>query len=231
MKKGGTDGAEIRKLQKDGFYRVDLGETKIPEGLITGDISAMIDTPRHSPTWTIIHAGGARGWVPWNYKLFLHEEQTKYQPSRENFHDLCSILRDSYGKCLIMTNAQSWKAADYSDFNASSAFQHQPSSPLKLLSMVCCPNVAQDYGHELLHLPARCAYLSPLASAWWTVKWFISNNRVRYSEEVHNKDTVHKYIFCIDLIDDSLKSMTKKKWKDAVSRVRKTEDHYLKEHL
>ncbi|KAJ8282097.1 hypothetical protein COCON_G00046160 [Conger conger] len=76
-----------------------------------------------------------------------------------------------------MTNAQSWKAADYSDFNASSAFQHQPSSPLKLLSMVCCPNVAQDYGHELLHLPARCAYLSPLASAWWTVKWFISNNR------------------------------------------------------
>ncbi|XP_064185897.1 uncharacterized protein C21orf140-like [Anguilla rostrata] len=174
---------EIRKLQKEGFYRVDLGETKIPEGLITGDISSMVDAQRHRPSWTIIHAGGARGWVPWNYKLFFHEEQIKYQPSGDNFHELCSNLRDSYGKCLIVTNAQSWKASDCSDSNASSAFHHQPSSPTELLSMVCRSDVAQDYGHELLQLPVQCAHLSPLTNAWWTVKWFISNNREREGKD------------------------------------------------
>ncbi|KAJ8390097.1 hypothetical protein AAFF_G00111110 [Aldrovandia affinis] len=127
-----------------------------------------------------------------------------------------------------MTNGQSQKAVGRSGSGASSAFHYRPSSPIQLLSMMCCPDVAEAYGHELLQQPAQCAHLSPLSSAWWTVKWFISNSREKYSEEMYDRGTLYRHIFYTDLIDDSLKSMTKRKWKDLVSRVRKTEDFFLK---
>ncbi|XP_036404431.1 protein FAM243-like [Megalops cyprinoides] len=220
---------EIRKLQKEGFYRVDLGETKIPEGLITGDISLLDDSLRSRPVWSIVHAGGARGWVPWNYKMFFHWDESNCKPSGDSFNELCSNLRDTYGKCAIVTNTQSLITADPNRSGVSSSACL--SSPIELLSTSCCPKVAQTYGHELLQLPSHCGHLSPLTSVWWSVKWFIYNNREKYCEEVYDRSTLHKYIFYIELIEDSLKDVTRKKWREAASRVKKTEDYYVRKHL
>lgn len=217
---------EIRKLQSNGCYTVYIGETEIPEYLITGDITSASgnDQPREH-TWSIIHAGGVKGWVPWNYKILFHLNSSSLDPSEDIFQEFCSTLTDHYGKCAIVIDPQSWRTPRR--YPSSSSCHQPPSSPVNLLPMRCCPKVAQEHGHELLQLPFQCAHLNPLNSAWSTMKWFAVNNRGTYSEAIHDKDTVHKFIFCPELIEGSLKKMTKRKWEEAMSRVWKNENYYL----
>lgn len=93
--------------------------------------------------------------------------------------------------------------------------------------MSCCPTVARAYGHELIQIPFQCAHLSPLNSAWSTVKWFATNDGGKYSETIYDRDTLHKYVYWNELMEGALKKMTKRKWEEALSRVRKNENHYL----
>jgi len=54
----------LRTLQFQGFNTVFLGETDIPESLVTGERTAEEASPRW-PVWTIVHTGSSQGWVPW----------------------------------------------------------------------------------------------------------------------------------------------------------------------
>ncbi|KAL2077457.1 hypothetical protein ACEWY4_026961 [Coilia grayii] len=217
---------DIRQLQSNGFYRVYLGETEIPEYLLTGEItSANINYDSRKHTWSIIHAGGVRGWVPWNYKLLFHLNFRSMAPSEDIFQDFCITLSECYGRCAIVVDPQNWRTPRRYHSPISC---HRPlSSPVDLLPVRCCPKVAQEHGHELIQMPFQCAHLNPLNSAWSTVKWFAVNNRGKYSEAIYDKDTVQKYILCTELIEGSLRKMTKRKWEEAMSRVWKNENYYL----
>lgn len=219
---------EIRKHQSNGYYRVYLGETEIPEYLMTGEItSASLNDEPRKHTWSLIHAGGVRGWVPWNYKLLFHLNTGILDASEGMFQELCSTLTECYGRCAIVVDPQSWRRPR----RYPSSLCHQtPTSPVDLLPMRCCPKEAQEHGHELLQLPFQCAHLNPLNSAWSTMKWFAVNNRGKYSEAIYDKDTVQKYIFCSELIEGSLRKMTKRKWEEAMSRVWKNENYYLNDN-
>ncbi|CAB1324931.1 unnamed protein product [Coregonus sp. 'balchen'] len=222
---------DIRQLQSEGFYRVYVGETEIPEGLITGDISTVTDTSSSRHTWSVIHAGGQRGWVPWNYKLLFHcSGVSSLQPSGEIFEELCGSLRENYGKCAIVVNNQSWRSprkGNGCNYVFAGYVHHLPEAPVDLMPMTCCPAAARAYGHELIQIPFQCAHLSPLNSAWSTVKWFATNDRGKYSEAIYDRDTLHKYIYWNELMEGALKKMTNRKWEEALSRVRKNENHYL----
>lgn len=103
---------DIRQLQSEGSHRVYLGETEFPEGLITGDISAATNASSSRHSWSV-HAGGQRGWVPWNYRLLFHcSGVSSLQPSGEIFQELCGSLRENYRKCAIVVNNHSWKGDD-----------------------------------------------------------------------------------------------------------------------
>ncbi|XP_063045694.1 uncharacterized protein C21orf140 homolog [Engraulis encrasicolus] len=219
---------DIRQLQSNGFYRVYLGETEIPEYLITGEItSASIHDENRRHTWSVIHAGGVRGWVPWNYKLLFHLNSRSLEPSEDIFQEFCVTLAESYGRCAVVVDPQSWRTPRR--YPSTGTGHNPPSSPIDLLPMRCCPKVAEEFGHKMIQLPFQCAHLNPLNSAWSTVKWFAVNNRGKYSEAIYDRDTVQKYIFCTELIDGSLRKMTKRKWEEAMSRVWKNENYYMGE--
>ncbi|XP_062333104.1 uncharacterized protein C21orf140 homolog [Osmerus eperlanus] len=222
---------DIRKLQSNGFYRVYVGETDIPESLITGDSirPTSMNITENRQTWSILHAGGHKGWVPWNYKLLFHcNGVSPIKPSAEIFEELCYSLRENYGKCAIVVNPHNSRASmrGYA-WGSWMTLHHLPSGPVEFTLITCCPSVARSYGHELLQLPFQCAHLSPLNSAWSTVKWFANNNRGKYSETVYDHDTRHKFVYWIELMEGALKIMTKRKWEEAGSRVWKNESVYL----
>ncbi|XP_072520343.1 uncharacterized protein C21orf140-like [Salminus brasiliensis] len=224
--KGGSQCAayikSLQKLQDSGFSRfVYVGETKISESLITGETSSPLAALRDRHTWNVIHAGRERGWVPWNYKLFLHSTDSFPKPKKDTFQELCSELSAHYGKCAIIVNPQ---------MRCGRIPHHFPMAPVQLLSMSCSPEEAQSYGHALLQIPYYCANLSPLNSAWSTVKGFISNHRSDYSEEACDRYSSHKCIFLPELIDDALKTMTRQKWECATARVLENENLYLNQY-
>ncbi|KAM6953193.1 uncharacterized protein C21orf140 homolog [Aplochiton taeniatus] len=223
---------DIRQLQCDGFYKVYVGQTELPECLFTGDVSMALPATKKQNTWSITHGGGQRGWIPWNYRLLFHP-CNGYPPiksSGEVFEELCISLKDTYGKCAVVVNTQSWRSQIHScNSGSSGTFYHLPSGPIELTPMVCCPAVARMYGHELLQLPFQCAHLSPLNSAWSVVKWFATNNRGKYTEAIYDRDTLHKVIYWTELIEGALKKMTKRKWDTVNSRVCRSENYYLKD--
>ncbi|KAI5105266.1 hypothetical protein C0J45_4938 [Silurus meridionalis] len=206
--------SEVQKLQSSSFYPVYVGKTEINERLLTGDISCTVnpkkETQKPQPLWSIIHAGGARGWVPWNYKLHAYLSNFKVRADETIFPELCSTLKDHYGKCAIIVNP---KVSEDTQ-NGKTENSLYPTSPVKFLPMICCPKVAESYGHKMLR---TFNYYSPINIAWSNLKWFIKINREKFTEEILCGQIRHKMIDFDELLEAALNNMTPDKWKDAVT--------------
>uniref|UniRef100_A0A8D2DQ82 Chromosome 21 open reading frame 140 n=1 Tax=Sciurus vulgaris TaxID=55149 RepID=A0A8D2DQ82_SCIVU len=215
----------LRTLQYDGFQTIYLGETDIPESLVTGeDLSNGYSV--QTPTWCIVHAGGSQGWLPWKYRMFLRDELCIKQEDNI-FLEFCEVVKKNYGKCAVVVKGRG-PQEDRSPPEHREA-EVQPSSPavINLTSIVCCPEVARSYGHKLLCLPPHYNYLNPLDSAWSSLKWFIINNRREFC--LQSIDSVYSYQFILlsDLISKGLERINLSKWKTLTKKVRRWENYYL----
>ncbi|XP_067903089.1 uncharacterized protein C21orf140-like [Heterodontus francisci] len=221
----------LRNFQNDGLYTVYLGETHISENLITGDISYSIAKSKPpSEGLTLIHAGGVRGWVPWQYKVLFQSQELWTSPKtigakEEVFKELCQVLRKSYGKCTVVIRPKQWIPAQKPEViqNAPS----QSSSTIQMNNISCCPKIARSYGHELLYFPPGYPHLSPLESAWSSLKWTIINNRNDFTVTAFPKINDYKCIHLKALIENGIEGVTPFKWKTSFSRVKKWENRYL----
>lgn len=203
---------EVRKLQRDGFYPVHVGKTEFFEKHIIEDVHPGTARFKNEPVWSIIHAGGALGWVPWNYKLNFHFSGTKLKPDKEIFHELCSELNENYGKCAIIVNPPEFSQNERSEKSI------YPSSPVELLPMTCCPEMAQNSGHKMLQLPPQAAHKSPLSIAWTAAKWFMITHKIFLTQSHLHADGIQQFINLNDVIDGALSMMTQCKWADAMKK-------------
>ncbi|XP_051878278.1 uncharacterized protein C21orf140 homolog [Pristis pectinata] len=237
----------LRNFQNDGLYTVYLGETLISENLITGDVSDSIAKAKSSlDGLTLIHAGGVRGWVPWQYRAFFQSQELWTCPkatggSDQTFEELCQVLRKSYGKCTVVIRskycvpAPGLQLQNSSDDPSASppwkpeVIQNTPSqSPLAIqITKISCPKIAKHYGHELLYLPPSYPHLSPLESAWSSLKWSIINNRKDFTVTALPKINDYKCIHLKSLIENAIEGVTPCKWKVSFNRVKKWENQYL----
>ncbi|XP_058252407.1 uncharacterized protein C21orf140 homolog [Hemibagrus wyckioides] len=206
---------ELQKLQNSGYYTVYVGKTELSERHFYGDVQRLNAGQKHQPTWSIIHAGGELGWVPWNYKLYFYLSGTVLKPDKELFSELCSELNDHYGSCAIILNPYIMRRRQI----LGNEMPVYSTAPVELLPMTCCPKVAQDHGHKMLHIPMHYAHLSPLNTAWSTVKWFMTNNRDNYTDVYSYRGVLHKVIRVNELVDKSLNEMTQRKWVDTVGNI------------
>ncbi|KAM6140993.1 uncharacterized protein C21orf140 homolog [Pterocles gutturalis] len=217
----------LRTLQLNGFNTIFLGETDIPESLITGEkIDKEADL--HWPVWTIVHAGSSQGWVPWRYKLLLRGDLPTHQQNGI-FQELCSSLTTSYGKCVIVTRdkRQPMRVGE-KDGKETETGNLPPVPPVIYMSSIeCCPEVARANGHELLAVPSSYNYLYPMDVAWSSLKWFIINNRKDFSLKSIERTHSYRYILFYDLIDKGIEKMTANKWKVVINRVKRWENYYL----
>uniref|UniRef100_UPI00398EC67D uncharacterized protein C21orf140 homolog n=1 Tax=Pristiophorus japonicus TaxID=55135 RepID=UPI00398EC67D len=235
----------LRKFQNDGLYTVYLGETHISENLITGDISYGVANPKsQSGGLTLIHAGGLRGWVPWQYRVFFQSQELWTSPkttgaNEEAFKELCQVLRKSYGKCTVVIRPKQWVTSpglkhrnptdDLSEIppQEPEVIQNAPSLTIQMTNISCCPKIARCYGHELFCFPPSYPHLSPLESAWSSLKWAIINNRKDFTVTAFPKINDYKCIHLKALIENGIEGVTPYKWKTSFSRVKKWENHYL----
>ncbi|XP_069059647.1 uncharacterized protein C21orf140 homolog [Pleurodeles waltl] len=219
----------LRRLQFDGHQTIFFGESNIPESLITGETRPLRENLRY-PTWSIVHAGGSQGWVPWRYRLFLTDE-LPMSPREDIFHELCASLTESYGKCAIVVKEmkQPLGTKDQPD-NVSKGNELSKAIILHLSNIKCTPQVAKEYGHELLSMPLAYSYLSPLDSAWSTLKWFIVNNRRQFSLMSTQMIGSYQYILLRDLIGSGVDKMTPARWRALTNKVRRWENHYLNKY-
>ncbi|XP_037658250.1 protein FAM243A [Choloepus didactylus] len=214
----------LRTLQHGGFKTIFLGETNIPESLVTGeDSSDGYFMP--NPTWCIVHAGGSQGWVPWKYRVFLRDELCTKQEDGL-FFEFCDVVKKIYGSCAIVVKERRWQDRMRPKEDESEA-QCQAPSVINLTSIVCSPEVAKSYGHELLCLPSPYNYLNPLDSAWSSLKWFIINNRKEFSLQSIDSIYSYQYILFNNLISKGIERINPSKWKTITNRVRRWENYYL----
>ncbi|XP_012882938.1 PREDICTED: uncharacterized protein C21orf140 homolog [Dipodomys ordii] len=215
----------LRTLQYDGFKTVYLGETDIPESLVTGE-DFSDGYFMQTPTWCIVHGGGSQGWVPWRYRIFLRDELCIRQ--EENiFFEFCEVVKKAYGKCAIVVKGK--RQQDGAKPKDDKKAEAQPDSPtgINLTSIACCPQVAKSYGHELLILPSPYNYLNPLDSAWSSMKWFIINNRKEFCLQSIDSVYSYQYILFNDLISKGIDRINLTKWKTLTNKVRRWENYYL----
>ncbi|XP_072125863.1 uncharacterized protein C21orf140 homolog [Mobula birostris] len=237
----------LRNFQNDGLYTVYLGETLISENLITGDVSYSITKAKWPPGGlTLIHAGGIRGWVPWQHKVFFQSQELWTSPKTisgngQIFEDLCQGLRESYGKCIVVLSSKHWAPAPGVQSQNSSddpavtppwrpeVTLNTPSqSPLAIqMTKDSCPKIARHYGHKLLYLPASYPHLSPLESAWASIKWSIISNRKDFTVTGLPKMKGYKCIHLKTLIESAIEGVTPYKWKASFNKVRRWENRYL----
>uniref|UniRef100_A0A8C3YD89 Chromosome 21 open reading frame 140 n=1 Tax=Catagonus wagneri TaxID=51154 RepID=A0A8C3YD89_9CETA len=213
----------LRTLQYDGFTTIYFGETDLPESLITGeDFSDGCFMP--TPTWCVVHAGGSQGWVPWKYRMLLRDELCIKQED-SLFFEFCEVAQKTYGKCAIVIKERRQQDERRPKEDKESE-AHMPSV-INLTSIICCPEVAKSYGHKLLSLPSPYNYLNPLDSAWSSLKWFIINNRKKFS--LQSIDSVYSYqcILFSDLISKGIERITPSKWRTLTNKVRRWENYYL----
>ncbi|XP_046704841.1 uncharacterized protein C21orf140 homolog [Silurus meridionalis] len=211
--------SEVHKLQSKGFYPVYVGKTEINVGHLTGNMLNTINpqspTQKYQSIWSIIHAGGARGWVPWNYKLHAYLSNLTVRPDETIFPELCAKLTDHYGNCAVIVNPEDSEEIKY-DNNGNSLY---PSSPVEFLPMICCPKVAESYGHKMLQTPSDYyAHLNPLNIAWSHVKLYILNNIRKYTGELYYEEIQHKVMDFEEIVKAALSMMTQDEWKDTVTR-------------
>ncbi|XP_072363806.1 uncharacterized protein C21orf140 homolog [Scyliorhinus torazame] len=238
----------LRNFQNAGLYTVYLGETHLSENLITGDISHSVAKSK-SPLegLTLMHAGGVRGWVPWQYRAFFQSQELWTSPKavgakEEVFKELCQVLRKSYGKCAVVIKPKDWvSSSGFKQQNPADDPSEMPpqkpediqnallqsSSTTQTSNMYCCPNVARYYSHELLYFPPSYPHLSPLESAWSSLKWTIINNRKDFTVTSFPKIHDYKCIYLKMLIENGIEGVTPHKWKTSFSRVKKWENRYL----
>ncbi|OXB72538.1 UNVERIFIED_CONTAM: hypothetical protein H355_003896 [Colinus virginianus] len=204
-----------------------MGETDIPESLITGEKIAE-DASLRWPVWTLVHAGCSQGWVPWKYKLLLRSELPA-QKQNGVFQELCDSLMMSYGKCVIVTRDKRQLTGVGAKNSKKQEMGLLPSvSPVIYMSSIkCCPETARANGHELLVVPPSYNYLYPMDVAWSSLKWFIINNRKDFALRSVENTHAYRCILLNDLIIKGIEKMTPKKWKIAINKVKKWEDYYL----
>lgn len=215
----------LRTLQHDGFTTVYLGETDVPESLVTGE-GFSEGYFMQTPTWCVVHAGGSQGWVPWKYRMLLRDELSA---GREDglFFEFCDVAKKAYGKCAIVVKDR--RRADEmqpKEDRGSEAGAHVPSA-VNLTSLVCCPEVAKSYGHELLSLPSPYSYLNPLDAAWSSLKWFIINNRKEFCLQSMDRVYSYQYILFSSLISKGIERISPSKWRMFTNKVRRWENYYL----
>ncbi|XP_075030654.1 uncharacterized protein C21orf140 homolog [Calonectris borealis] len=217
----------LRTLQLNGFNTIFLGETDIPESLITGEEIAKEASPRW-PVWTLVHAGSSQGWVPWKYKLLLRGDLPIHQQNGI-FQELCDSLTTSYGKCVIVTMDKTQPmqvgAKDGKELEMGTLPPVPPA--IYMSSIECCPEVARANGHELLVVPSSYNYLYPMDVAWSSLKWFIINNRKDFALRSIERTHSYRRILFSDLIVEGIEKMTPNKWKVAINRVKRWENYYL----
>ncbi|XP_067852839.1 uncharacterized protein C21orf140-like [Heptranchias perlo] len=220
----------LRNFQNDGLYTVYLGETHISENLITGDISyGVVNLKSPSEGLTLIHAGGVRGWVPWQYRVFFQSQELWTSPktigaNEEVFKELCQVLRKSYGNCTVVIRPKQWISPQKPKIQIAPS---QSSLTIQMTNISCCPKIARCYGHELLNFPPSYPHLSPLESAWSSLKWAIINNRKDFTVTTFPKINDYKCIHLKALIENGIEGVTPYKWKTSFSRVKKWENRYL----
>lgn len=217
----------LRTLQFNGFKTVFLGETDIPESLITGEKSSD-KTDLRWPIWTLIHAGSCQGWVPWQYKLLLRGDLPTHQQNGA-FQELCESLTISHGKCVIvMRDKKQPRCVGAKDGKETEMETLLPALPaIHIASIKCCPEVARANGHELLVVPSSYNYLYPMDVAWSSLKWFIINNRNKFSLRSIERTHSYKCVLLSDLIVKGLENMTPSKWNAVLNRVKRWENYYL----
>ncbi|KGL98294.1 Uncharacterized protein ENSP00000386791 [Charadrius vociferus] len=217
----------LRTLQLNSFNTVFLGETDIPESLITGEKIAEEASLRW-PVWTLVHAGSSLGWVPWRYKLLLKGDLPNHQQN-SIFQELCDSLTSSYGKCVIVTrDKRQTMRMGAKDSKEPETGTLPPVSPAIYTSSIkCCPEVARANGHELLVVPSSYNYLYPMDVAWSSLKWFIINNRKDFALRSVERTHSYRCILFSDLIVQGIEKMTPNKWKVVINRVKRWENYYL----
>ncbi|XP_074014647.1 uncharacterized protein C21orf140 homolog [Numenius arquata] len=217
----------LRTLQLKSFNTVFLGETDIPESLITGEKIAEEASLRW-PVWTLVHAGSSQGWVPWRYKLLLRGDLPTHQQNGI-FEELCDSLTASYGKCVIVIRDKRQRihigAKDGKETETGTLTPVPPA--IHTSSIECCPKVARANGHELLVVPSSYNYLYPMDVAWSSLKWFIINNRKDFALRSIEKTHSYRCILFSDLIVKGIEKMTPNKWKVVTNRVKRWENYYL----
>ncbi|KAM8820260.1 uncharacterized protein C21orf140 homolog [Eudromia elegans] len=217
----------LRALQLKGFNTVFLGETDIPESLVTGDKVAEEASPSW-PIWTLVHASSSHGWVPWRYRLLLRDElSTDWQEAI--FQELCDSLTLSYGKCVIVTrDKRQPMPLGTKEAKDQETGTRPPDPPVIYMSSIkCCPEIARANGHELLAVPSSYSYLYPMDVAWSSLKWFIINNRHGFALRSFERTYSYRCILLSDLIVKGIEKMTPSKWKIAMSKAKRWENYYL----
>ncbi|KAM5336000.1 uncharacterized protein C21orf140 homolog [Glossophaga mutica] len=216
----------LRTLQYDGFTTVYLGETEISESLVTGEEPCSDARGRPGPAWRVVHAGGGQGWVPWRHRLLLRDELCAGR-DHSLFPEFCDVVRKAYGKCAIVVKERRRQdgAGPKEDKDPEARARAPPV--LQLTSIACHPEVAKSCGHELLSLPPRSTYLSPLDSAWSSLKWFIINSRGEFSLQSVGGIYSYRYILLSDLISRGIERVTPSKWRALVGKARRWENYYL----
>ncbi|XP_040836835.1 protein FAM243A [Ochotona curzoniae] len=215
----------LRTLQSDGFKTVYFGETDIPESLVTGE-DFSDGYFMQTPTWCVVHAGGSHGWVPWKYRMFLRDELCVRQENGV-FLEFCDVTKKAYGKCAIVVKERRQQDEMRPKGSREAEAEADVPKAIRLTSLVCCPEVAKSYGHELLSLPAPYNYLNPLDSAWSSLKWFIINNRKEFCLESNDNVYSYQYILFSDLVSKGIERMNPSKWKTLTNKVRRWENYYL----
>nr|XP_013810739.1 PREDICTED: LOW QUALITY PROTEIN: uncharacterized protein C21orf140 homolog [Apteryx mantelli mantelli] len=217
----------LRTLQLKSFNTVFLGETDIPESLVTGDKTAEEDSLSW-PIWTLAHAGSSQGWVPWRYRLLLRDKLSiSWQEAI--FQELCDSLTLSYGKCVIVTrDKRKPMRVGTKEFKYQETGTQPPVPPVIYMSSIkCCPEIARANGHELLALTSSYSYLYPMDVAWSSLKWFIINNRQGFALRSIERTYSYRCILFSDLIMKGIEKMTPSKWKVAINKVKRWENYCL----
>ena len=215
----------LRTLQYDGFTTVYLGETEISESLVTGEeLSEGHVQP--GPAWCIVHAGGSQGWVPWRHRMFLQDELCVRRDDGL-FLEFCDVLRKAYGKCaIVVKDRRRQDVTRPKEDKGPEARAHIPAV-IHLTSITCHPEVARSCGHELLSLPTPSTYLTPLDSAWSSLKWFIINSRREFCLQSIGGIYSYQYILLGELVSRGIERITPSKWRALVNKVRRWENYYL----
>ncbi|KAM9627506.1 LOW QUALITY PROTEIN: uncharacterized protein C21orf140 homolog [Morphnus guianensis] len=217
----------LRTLHLNGFNTIFLGETGIPESLISGEKIAK----EASPCWlvcTLVHTGSCQGWVPWRNKLQLRGELPIHQQNGV-FQELCESLSMSYGKCIIVTRDKTQLMREGAKGQEPETGTLLPVPPaIYVSSTECCPEVARANGHEFLVVPSSYKYLYPMDVIWSSLKWFlIINNRKDFALRSIERTHSYRCILFGDMIVKGIEKMTPNKWKVAINRVKRWENYYL----
>ncbi|KAM5281943.1 uncharacterized protein C21orf140 homolog [Ctenodactylus gundi] len=215
----------LKTLQHGGLNTVYLGETHIPESLVTGE-DFSDGCFLQMPTWFVVHAGGSQGWVPWSYRMFLRDELCNKQ-EEGLFQEFCDVVKKAYGKCAIVVKERRQQNEMRPKKDGQTEAQSNVPIVINLTSIVCCPEVAKSYGHELLPLPSPYNYLNPLDSAWSSLKWYIINNRKEFCLQSIDNVYSYQYILLSNLVSKGIERINLSKWKMLINKVRRWENYYL----